>query len=290
MTIKETSKSLDREAMSLARESTGGVAWGTIALCLGVAIAYAAVFVAVATGHLGMAAGFVINSLLVYASYTILHEAVHGNISGFGQPTRWYNEALGILAGFMMSIPLTIHRTEHLAHHRKTNDPEADPDMWMAANSPVTFVSLIRASFISIARQYTRYAESWPKATNREKGLVAVEVLGIVGIRGGLAMAGFAQEVLWLTILANLVGNLIIVTFFAVAVHHPNSATGRYVDTSTILFRSWVNTPITWAWLWQNYHSVHHLFPRVPFYRYAKVFDRIREIMVKQGATIHEIG
>lgn len=286
----EIDRALDREAMSLARESTGGVAWGTITLCLGIVITYAAVFVAVASGHLGMATGFVINGLLVYASYTVLHEAVHGNISGFGQPTRWYNEALGILAGFMMAIPLTIHRTEHLAHHRKTNDPEADPDMWTAANTPVTFFSLIRASFISIARQYTLYAENWSKATGREKGLVAVETLGIVGIRGGLAMAGFAQEVLWLTILANLVGNLIIVTFFAVAVHHPNAATGRYVDTSTIVFRSWVNTPITWAWLWQNYHSIHHLFPRVPFYRYAKVFDRIREIMLKQGATIHEIG
>ncbi|MDG2333756.1 MAG: fatty acid desaturase [Myxococcota bacterium] len=290
MSTAQSDSSLDREAMRLARESTGGVAWGTISLCLGVVIAYAAVFVAVATGHLGMAAGFVINGLLVYASYTVLHEAVHGNISGFGQPTRWYNEALGILAGFMMSIPLTIHRTEHLAHHRKTNDPEADPDMWTAANTPVTFFSLIRVSFISISRQYTLYAEHWSKATDREKRLVAIEILGIVGIRGGLALAGFGQEVLWLTILANLLGNFIIVTFFAVAVHHPNAAMGRYVDTSTIVFRSWVNTPITWVWLWQNYHSIHHLFPRVPFYRYAKVFDRIRGIMVKRGATIHEFG
>ena len=55
-------------------------------------------------------------------------------------------------------------------------------------------------------------------------------------------------------------------------------------------FPAWLNGPITWLWLWQNYLAVHHLFPRVPFYRYAALFDRIRSMMVARGAPIQQIG
>ena len=80
------------------------------------------------------------------------------------------------------------------------------------------------------------------------------------------------------------------VTLFAVAVHHPNTGRGRYVDTSTIILPAWINGPVTWLWLFQNYHSIHHLFPRVPFYRYRAVFERIADIMAARGAPIYRIG
>ena len=282
---------LDREAMRLAKPSVGGVAWPTIAFAIGIAAVYAGTIAAVCVGRLGMAAAFGICSLLVYAAYTVLHEAVHSNISGFGQPPRWYNETLGMIAGFIMAIPLTIHRAEHLAHHRKTNDPEDDPDMVAAISGRPNLGSLSIASLKSIAMQYTFYwSSAWATTTRKERVKASAEMFVIVAGRLGLAAAGFPLEALVLTVLANLVGNLIIVTFFAVAVHHPNTGHGRYLDTSTLLFRGWVNAPITWLWLWQNYHSIHHLFPRVPFYRYAKVFDRIQPIMVAQGAPIHQIG
>jgi len=282
---------LDREAMRLAKPSVGGVAWPTIGLAIGVTAGYAGTIAAACTGRLSMAAAFGICGLLVYASYTILHEAVHSNISGFGQTPRWYNEAFGMIAGFIMAVPLTIHRAEHLAHHRHTNDRELDPDMESAIPDRPNFGSLFTASLRSIAVQYTFYRSSaWPKTTQEERSKAAAEMFVIISGRVGLAVAGFPLEALMLTVLANLVGNLIIVTFFAIAVHHPNSGHGRYLDTSTILFPGWVNAPITWLWLWQNYHSIHHLFPRVPFYRYATVFDRIQPIMVAQGAPIHRIG
>ena len=286
-----TNQSLDREAMRLAKPSVGGVAWPSIGFGLAVALAYTACIAAAATDRLGMTPAFLLCGVLVYASYTILHEAVHSNISGFGQPTRWFNEALGYGAGFIMAIPLTIHRANHLAHHRKTNDPESDPDMVMAISGRPGLGSLFVASLHSITKQYTFYWQvAWPKTSRPERMRAGAEIFVIVAGRVALAAAGFPLEALVLTVAANVLGNLLIVTFFAVAVHHPNTGHGRYLDTSTILFPRGLNAPITWLWLWQNYHSVHHLFPRVPFYRYATVFDRIRDIMVKQGAPIREIG
>ena len=291
MTATPDTKSLDREAIRQAQLSMGGIAWPTVAFGFAIAAGYVLTFLAAARGDLSLVAGFFINGLLVYASYTILHETVHGNVSGFGQPTRWYNEVLGYASGFMMAIPLTIHRTNHMAHHRSTNDPEADPDMVMAiAGRPGPF-SLFVASLRSIVKQYTFFlGAGWSRTTPRDRWMAAAELALSVGIRLGLAVAGYAMEVLVLTVLANLLGNLIIVTLFAVAVHHPNTEQGRYLDTSTIIFPAWLNGPITWLWLWQNYHSVHHLFPRVPFYRYTELFDRIGGIMATRGAPIHRIG
>ncbi len=277
--------------MRLAKPWIGGVAWPSIGFGLAVALVYMACIAAAASGRLGMTPAFLLCGVLVYASYTILHEAVHANISGSGRPIRWFNEAMGYGAGVIMAIPLTIHRATHLAHHRKTNDPESDPDMVMAISGRPGLGSLFVASLRSITKQYTFYWQvAWPTTSRPERMRAGAEIFVIVAGRVGLAAAGFPLEALVLTVAANVLGNLLIVTFFAVAVHYPNTGQGRYLDTSTILFRRGLNAPITWLWLWQNYHSIHHLFPRVPFYRYAKVFDRIRDLMVKQGAPIREIG
>ena len=282
---------LDRDAVREAQLFMGGVAWSTMIFGLSVAFGYGTTFWAVAQGHLSLLAGFFINGLLVYASYTILHETVHGNVSGLGQANRWYNEVFGFIAGFMMAIPLTVHRVTHLAHHRRTNDPEEDPDMVMAIRGRPGLGSLFAASLRSIVKQYTFFfGPAWDGTSTRDRWMVASEMFVSVGVRLVLVLAGYGAEVLVLTVLANLLGNFIIVTFFAVAVHHPNTEQGRYVDTSTLVFPTWVNGPITWFWLWQNYHSVHHLFPRVPFYHYMALFDRIEAIMAARGAPIYRIG
>ena len=78
---------------------------------LAIVAGYAATFWAAALGDLNLAVGFSLNGLFVYASYTILHETVHGNVSDVGQAPRWYNELFGYLSGFIMAIPLSVHRT-----------------------------------------------------------------------------------------------------------------------------------------------------------------------------------
>ena len=289
--MKSEDGALDREAVRQAQTFMGGVAWFTMVFGFAIVAGYGATFWAVADGDLSLVTGFFVNGLLVYGSYTLLHETVHGNVSGFGQPSRWYNEALGYVAGFIMAIPLSVHRSNHLAHHRRTNDPQADPDMVMAIPGRPGLASLFAASLRSIVKQYTFFfGPAWDGISSRDRWMAASEMVVAVGVRVGFAVAGYAAEVIVLTVLANLLGNFIIVALFAVAVHHPNTAQGRYVDTSTVIFPGWLNGPITWLWLWQNYHSVHHLFPRVPFYRYGSLFDRIEETMELRGAPIHRIG
>ena len=95
----------------------------------------------------------------------------------------------------------------------------------------------------------------------------------------GLALFGFA----W------LIGVVVLLYLFAYVVHRPHEQTGRYLDTSTILLPGLPGRLLTRLWLFQNYHSIHHLFPRVPFYRYSRLYTEIAEIMAAKGSPVYRV-
>jgi beta-carotene hydroxylase len=47
---------------------------------------------------------------------------------------------------------------------------------------------------------------------------------------------------------------------------------------------------LTWLWMYQNYHSIHHLFPRVPFYKYARLYSEIEAVLKEKQAPIYRIS
>jgi beta-carotene hydroxylase len=42
--------------------------------------------------------------------------------------------------------------------------------------------------------------------------------------------------------------------------------------------------------MFQNFHLIHHLFPRVPFYLYSKAFRSLKPVLDKERAHIYEFG
>ena len=40
----------------------------------------------------------------------------------------------------------------------------------------------------------------------------------------------------------------------------------------------------------QNFHLIHHLFPRVPFYLYPKAFRSLKPVLEREKAHIYEFG
>lgn len=136
-----------------------------------------------------------------------------------------------------------------------------------------------------IVSEYKYYfREVYPKASLPQRALVWSEIGVSIGWRVLLAAAGFPVEALVLSVLASLAGISLLGAIFAWIVHVPFGSTARYENTTTIFLPKWIHGVGTVAWLWQNYHSIHHLFPRVPFYRYKKVHDQIYQGMVERGA------
>ena len=65
---------------------------------------------------------------------------------------------------------------------------------------------------------------------------------------------------------------------------------GRFKNTTTFTFPGILDDIVTGLWLFQNYHAVHHLYPRIPFYRYRAVFQKIRPHMKENEANIVDVG
>jgi fatty acid desaturase len=42
--------------------------------------------------------------------------------------------------------------------------------------------------------------------------------------------------------------------------------------------------------LGQNYHLIHHLYPRIPFYDYPKVYVELEEEILGEGAKVVKLG
>jgi beta-carotene hydroxylase len=64
---------------------------------------------------------------------------------------------------------------------------------------------------------------------------------------------------------------------------------GPYVDTSTIVIPRLLSTLLRVLWGYQDYHSIHHLFPKVPFYRYRRLFNEIADRMDQMGAPVYRL-
>lgn len=286
----EQKDSLDHAALLAAKQHMGGFAWPTVVLGLVVVISYLGTLVLAVIGIMPLIMAAPLIALLTYAAYTVLHEAAHGTISGSQGSMRWLNETMGYLAAWILMIPLTAHRHEHLAHHRHTNERDGDPDFIVSnmAESPACAVMALLEVFTGQYRYY--FTHRWSKSPTSQNLYLCLEVVAALVPRLALFGLGYWVEGLVLLGAAWLAGIGLVLFLFAYVVHTPHESVGRYVDTSTILVEGFMGKIVTWLWLCQNYHSIHHLFPRVPFYRYPSVFREIEETMVTRGAPIYRFG
>jgi beta-carotene hydroxylase len=281
---------LDLQAVASAKQYMGKVAWPTVLLGVVVGASYVATPALVVAGVLPLLIAIPLMAFLTYAAYTVLHDAAHGSISGSHKSMRWLNEALGYAMGWILMIPLTAHRHEHLAHHRNTNQPDADPDFVVAnmAKSPLHAVWAAMQIYTGQIKYYRTHR--WSRGPRSQDVYLCIEVCAALIPRVAFIAAGFWLEGLALFVLAWVCGVALLMFLFAYIVHTPHETVGRYVDTSTFVATGVIGRIVTALWGYQNYHSIHHLFPRVPFYYYRRLFGDIEATMIVRGAPIYSLS
>ena len=285
----ERADSLDRKAVASARHYMGSIAWPTIILGLALAVAYLAAVLTALAGVFSLWLAVPLVAALTYLSYTVLHEAVHGSITGNDRSLRWLNKALGYMAAWIVMIPLTAHRHEHMAHHRYANDAVHDPDFHIGSMD-ASLLAPVRAALRAWVNQFIHYARHrWSGASPRQNLVLCLEVVAALLPRLAVMAAGYWAEALALFVVAWLIGAMVLLYLFAYVVHRPHEQVGRYVDTSTVLLPGRFHKLLSWLWMYQNYHSIHHLFPRVPFYQYAKLYEDIETVLAAKGAPVYRV-
>lgn len=281
---------LDRQAAASARKYMGKLAWPTVILGLVMGASYLALVAMVITNFLSLWVAVPLVAAVTYLSYTVLHESVHGSIAGNNESLRWLNKALGYLAAWITMIPLTAHRHEHIAHHRHANDEVHDPDFHIGRMGD-SLLAPVRAGLKAWVRQLDYYARNrWSRAPVNERVQLGLEVAAALAPRLAVVAAGYWVEGIALFCVAWLIGAIVLLYLFAYIVHRPHEEVGRYLDTSTVLLPPSLNALLSWLWMYQNYHSIHHLFPRVPFYKYAELYRDIEEVMEAKRAPVYSVS
>ena len=245
----------DRQALGLVKPYLGMVAWPTVFLALGIVSAFALVTALATMCVIPLWLGMIFNTLILYADQTPLHEACHGNIAGKDSKWLWMNHLVGYVCGTILLHEYKAFRYMHLAHHRDTNDPEIDPDHWVAVKNP--FLVLFRC--LTIVYWYHQYF--WkhiafhahvPGMRPLTIHIVAMYTI-VYSIAFWLSVFGWWREVLALWLVPHILASALIIYFFAYLTHMPHQVHERYRDTNIFWVKGKILEPVAnWLYMFQE--------------------------------------
>lgn len=227
-----------------------------------------------------------LNTVLAYLLFTPMHEASHYNVSGNQKGFRFIDELAGFFSGLTLFAPHRLFRVMHFEHHAHTNDEHNDPDHYLASSSlpALCWHSLtILPNYLVQSIKYLRKKQGSTLQGRRDIRFGLMQfALQIVLLIVLTQMFGWALPVL-LWLLPAIGAQALLAFAFDWLPHHPHEERRRYLNTRTFNYPG-----LTVLLLSQNLHLLHHLKPRVPFYRYSEEFKKVRPKVEAAGGLIYE--
>jgi fatty acid desaturase len=297
MTTQATA--LSEEEQAVVRRLSGGFGWPTVLLAVGLLVVEVGVVALWAAGVIPMVVGFLVNSWVAYAWYTVHHDATHRSISGRDPRFGRLETACGTVAGFFLQLEFGGYSANHLKHHAHTNT-SADPDLmvkgplwqmpmkWVVASTLLTIGALPGGHRVVQRVMSALLPEDAPPASARELAARArmrrLTQVGLVLLMATIPFGAFwpAFLLLWLP---SRVGILLLMVLFQWLPHFPFDRTDRFGATRINRFPG-----STWLLLQQDRHLIHHLYPSIPWYRYRAAARQLRPILEANGAIVEGTG
>lgn len=247
--------------------------WGTFALIAACYAVWLAVMFWLASWSLWLAIPAM--GLVAALHSSLTHEALHGH------PFRakWLNEALMALP-LTLLIPFNRFRDLHLAHHQDSNltdpydDPETnylDPKIWTSlpgwkrkfytANNTL----LGRVVLGPAIGQVAFLKDEWRGAMRGDRAILLAWALHLPGVIVVLWVVSHSWMPVWAFVLSTYIGlGLVKIRTF---LEHRAHAKSR---ARTVIVED--RGPLSFLFLNNNLHVVHHMNPSAPWYRLPALY------------------
>lgn len=280
------------EEKQIARALSPPVAWPSLAMAVLLPAAHWTIVGLGLARVLPLWACAPVLTITAFAHYTLVHEAIHGNLAPGFPRRRWLSPLVGWIGALGLGFNWPMMLRGHALHHAHTNGDD-DPDIFVKgtlgqlvikwALRTVLFASLPLIVLKPLApARYRQATKSLMGSEALQASAVAAIVLLLLAI--GLA-TGHGLDWLCLLFIPTRLAGLMLNIFFSWLPHHPFDRTERYLNTRISL---WPGAGV--LLLQQNLHLVHHLWPSVPFYNYPRLYRRLHATLVAKGARIEGLG
>ena len=259
------------------------IEWPTIAL----AAAIYGLWAALTFWHAALPAWLVFPALAWLTAWhgSLQHEVLHGHPTRF----RRLNDALGF-PPLALWLPYAIYRRSHLRHHidvRLTDpldDPESyywTPDLWASLSRPGRALVMLQATLLgrlllgpgwSLCRFYWFQAQFVWRGEGAARRVWAAHALGVAAVLGWVWGVCGIHPLLYLFAVVYPATSLLLLRSFA----EHRAAAG--VPQRIALVE---NAPVMGLlFLFNNLHVVHHVWPRVPWWRIPGLYRRHRDALI----------
>ncbi|WP_147124353.1 fatty acid desaturase [Shimia ponticola] len=250
------------------------------------AIALAAWAHAAAMGTLWvLLTGFVLGVLINFL-YAAQHELSHATVFA----TRKLNEWFGRAIGFVMIFPRDFDQIMHFAHHSHTQDWERDGELVREPYTLQTYLfwlsgitywrnrvfGVVRRARGIIVEPYIRKEEEQKVVKESRLHLIGYGLIAIISI----AFGTWAALTFWLIpmVLTKPIHQLQN-TIEHLGLSHENDILENTRSTRT-------NAVIRWLCWQMPYHTAHHAFPSVPFWKLRDLNTKLED----HAGEVHRMG
>ncbi|MEM6727788.1 MAG: fatty acid desaturase [Pseudomonadota bacterium] len=223
-----------------------------------------------------LATGFLLGVLINFL-YAAQHELSHSTVFA----TRWLNEFWGRIIGFVMIFPRDFDQVMHFAHHKHTQDWERDGELVREPYTLTTYllwlsgITYWRNRFFGVFRR-ARGVIVEPFIKKDEEARIIRESRIHMALYGAivvvsLALGSWAFLTFWIIpMLLTKPVHQLQNTIEHLGLSHEDDILDNTRSTRTNALMRWL--------CWQMpYHTAHHTFPSVPFWKLKELNDRIED-------------
>lgn len=222
-----------------------------------------------------------IATFFAYGMFTIAHEASHGNISGGNRPLKKWETWMGWIAASCLFFPFSAFVVIHLEHHAHTNDPDQDPDHYVKGNNAVEiFFRCLTIVAYYYARVFGSNSDTH-MALRKVRSQTIIFLAFLLLISVVIIASGFGSVFFFVFLLPALLIAPFLGFTFDWLPHYPHHNMGRDYNTRIVTIPG-----MEFLSLFQSYHLIHHLYPRIPFYQYKTKFKAIENELLDNKSPI----